>query len=228
MEAAAVAPAAVVAVDPAQWVELVFALAPWAVDIAAAREEVTVAAMAADTGEVGEATDMAAAMVMDAGIGAALDSDLDTATLGMAAITAIRTHTDIHTTAVIIPTPTRTRRIHTAIPIHSSTDRLRNSSTANNPTGRHRIHNKAIRLSNRTAIRLSNKTAIRRSNRTVIRRSSGTAIRHLRRPTGLSRIPRPTMLRRLRHRPTTINLTASGIISAIPILSRPNSIFSNS
>jgi len=129
----------------------------------------------------------------------------------MAAITAIRTHTDIHTTAVIIqtptiiPIPTRTRRIPTAIPIRNSTGRLRNnSSTANNLMGRHRIHNRAIRLSNNKAIRPS----------------SGTVIRHhLRRPTGLSRIPRPTMLRPLRRRPTIISLTASGTGLAIPILS---------
>jgi hypothetical protein len=37
MEAVAGAPAAVVAVDPARWVEVVFAVAPSAVDIAAAR-----------------------------------------------------------------------------------------------------------------------------------------------------------------------------------------------
>lgn len=170
---------------------------------------------------------MAAATVMDAGTGAALDSDLDTATLGMAAITAIRTHTDIHTTAAVIiqtptiPIPTRMHRIPTAIPVHSSsTGRLRNnSSTANNPMGRHRIRNKAIRLSNRTAIRRNNRTATRRSNRTATRRSSGTVIRHLRRPTGLSRIPRPTILRHPRRRPTTISLTASGIVLAIPMLS---------
>src|SRR5580692_5632411 len=115
------------------------------------------AVMAAD---IGEATDIAAATVMDAVTGAALDSDLDMATPGMAAITAIRTHTDIHTTAAVIiqtrtiPILTRMRRIPTAIPVHnSSMGRLRNnSSTANNLMGRHRIHNKAIRLSNSKAI----------------------------------------------------------------------------
>ena len=160
---------------------------------------VTVEAMAVMAADIGEATDIAAAMVMDEGTGAALDSDLGTATPGMAAITAIRTHTDIHTTAVIIqtliiPILTRMRPIRTAIPIRNSMGRLRNnSSTANNLMGRHRIPNKAIRL------------------------SSGTAIRHLSRPTGLSRIPRLAILHHLRRRPTTISLTASGIALAIPV-----------
>jgi hypothetical protein len=190
---------------------VVFAVAQSVVDIAAARQAVTVEAMAVMAADIGEATDIAAATVMDAGTGAALDSDLDSAIPGTAAITAIRTHTDIHTTGAVIiqtritPIPTRMRRIPTAIPVHSSSMGLlrNNSSMANNLMGRHRIRNKAIRL----------------SNRTVIRSSSGTAIRHLRRPMVPSRIPRPIMRRHLSRRPTTIGLTASGIALAIPVLS---------
>ncbi len=163
--------------------------------------------------DMAAATDIVADTDMDADIMAGSDSDLGTAIPTMAAITDIRTHMDTHTTvAVIIPiltTPIPPIRIPDAYgpdptALSCSMARRNSSSTGNSLMDRRRIHNKAIRLRNKTAIRLLGKTAIHRRSRTAIPR--------LRRRTDRSLTLRPAALL---PRPITTSPMASGIASGI-------------
>ena len=157
------------------------------------------------------ATGIVAGMDMDAATDmVAGDSDLDSVSAipTMAAITAIRTPMDIHTTAAVtIQTrttaiPMRMARIPTAT---ARSNMPRNSSINTD----HRRNNSSNTV--RNMARRSNNSSIGRDLLRRLSRRRRNKILH----------QRPTALPDLRRRPTTptTSRTASGIALAIPVLS---------